>query len=106
LRVFVDSFIVLFLSTTTEQDTMMQAFEQAKTPQDYQRAYIEAILAVKVQEFLDDFDTVKAYCAAQDSSDEDSCTGASLKSGLADAMYGLDALGAYARAIEAGEVAH
>ena len=90
---------------------MMQAFAQANTAisqykslEDYQRADIEAILAVKVREFLEGFDTVKAYSLTKEFPDEGDRTGAHLKALMDEAVDGLDGISHYAGAIRSGEV--
>lgn len=99
------------LSTTQNSTSMTTAFtrasaaiSQAKSIEDFNRADVEAILSLKLREFLEDFDTVKAYCLNKVNPDEDDRTGASLKSGIDAGFYGLDELNCYADAIRTGEV--
>lgn len=90
---------------------MEQAFEaastaihQAKSIADFHREDAEAILSLKVKEFLEDFDTVKAYCSSKEANVEDDRAGASLRCFLDDAVAGLESLFHYAEGIRTGDI--
>ena len=80
------------------------ALESAQRTEDYQRADVEAILSAMVKGFLEDFDTVKAYCITKDNPKEEDRTGSTLKAGIDEVMESFWGLGHYAQAIRSGEV--
>lgn len=78
------------------------ALESAQRIEDYQRADIEAILSARVREFLDDFDTVKAYSLNKAIPTEWDISGAVLKEGIDELLESFGGLGHYAGAIRSG----
>jgi hypothetical protein len=84
--------------------THIAALESAQHIEDYQRADVEAILAARVREFLEDFDTIKTYCITKVNPKEDDRTGTTLKAGIDEVLESFGGLAHYAGAIRSGEV--